>query len=325
VKRARFGVLVALLVGCGGPTPSIPAVKPSTPAVSPSTRMAGPSASIAPTAIATTAAPSPPSPSAPPPAVVSVEAVTEVTYTGDVTAFTVRSTAGPPPIALSISEVTVDFGDGSVATAKGSCTASAPPLEVGHVFRSAGNHTVRAGSARLCDGESAEVAEDARILVLPAPPPSTRDWRTCTTFQLQMSGIGTGAGLGHIGVLLRLRNVSSTGCVLAGYPGIQLVSPTGAILQTVVNHPAEGDYLFPGIPAHAVALAPGGYAAFDLGYEDNPSGSGPYDLECPAARWVRIVLPHTGQFGTAEFPLAPCEGRVAVSPIFPGSQWISFQ
>ena len=72
----------------------------------------------------------------------------------------------------------------------------------------------------------------------------------------------------------------------------------------------------------------GGYAAFNLGYGDNPFGPGtnePYELACPSARWVRIVLPNTNQFGTASFAMAPCEGRMNVSAIFPGADWVSFQ
>jgi hypothetical protein len=143
-----------------------------------------------------------------------------------------------------------------------------------------------------------------------------------------MAGIDKGAGLGNVGALFRLKNTSSAGCTLVGYPGIRLVSPTGADLDTDVHDAVDGDYLFPPIVPHLVALEPGGYAAFNLGYADNPSGPGtnePYDLACPTARWVRIVLPKTNQFGTASFAMAPCEGRVNVSAIFPGADWVSFQ
>ena len=143
-----------------------------------------------------------------------------------------------------------------------------------------------------------------------------------------MTAVGVGAGLGHIGLVARLKNRSGTGCILDGYPGIRLIGRDGALLRTVVTHANAGDYLFPGIASHRIALPPGAFAAFDLGYEDNPGGPAadlPYDVACPPASKIRVTLPVTGEYGTASIELAPCEGVVNVSPIFLGSEWIGYQ
>jgi len=142
-----------------------------------------------------------------------------------------------------------------------------------------------------------------------------------------MTGTNLGAGLGNVAMLFRLRNASNDGCRLDGYPQIQLVSETGAFLPTTETHAVDGDYSFPAIPAGPVALGPGDTASFELGYGDNPSGAAislPYDVACPTAQRVRIILPGTHQLGTAVVPLAPCEGRINVSPIFPGPDRVEF-
>jgi hypothetical protein len=142
-----------------------------------------------------------------------------------------------------------------------------------------------------------------------------------------MTGGWTGAGLGNVATLIRLTNISNVGCSLTGYPSLQLVSPSGSMLPTQVRLATDGDYMFPSIAVGRVALSPGGVAAFEVGYGDNPSGAAadePYAVACPVARWVRVILPQVQQYGTAKMPLAPCGGRVNVSPIFPGADHIDF-
>jgi hypothetical protein len=261
-------------------------------------------------------------------AVAYIDSDLEVLFSGDGVAFTLGAWAGSPANDVPISAATVDFGDGTTAAVAGSCSAGASPHKITHVYQASGQYAARVTSAQLCQpGSGLDVSATRPLLVLSSAPPSTRAWPTCTTFQLQMTGIDKGAGLGNVGALFRLKNTSSAGCTLVGYPGIRLVSPTGAILHSDVHDAVNGDYLFPPIVPHLVALEPGGYAAFNLGYGDNPFGPAnePYDVACPTARWVRIVLPKTNQFGTASFAMAPCEGRMNVSAIFPGADWVSFQ
>jgi hypothetical protein len=142
-----------------------------------------------------------------------------------------------------------------------------------------------------------------------------------------MSGFELGAGLGNVAALFRLRNVSSDGCVLSGYPGIQLMARTGAELPTTVRNAVTGAYMFPAVRPQRVALGPGDTGSFELAYSDNPFGGGenlPYDVACPSTHWVRIILPGTRQFGSAEVSIAPCEGLVIPSPIYPGVDRLQF-
>lgn len=80
-------------------------------------------------------------------------------------------------------------------------------------------------------------------------------------------------------------------------------------------------------PPHRVALTPGAYASFELGWEDIPSGAGnsePYNVACPSSAWVRVILPGSDQFGTAALPMGACGGHVEVSPLLPGSSGLRF-
>jgi Protein of unknown function (DUF4232) len=319
---AAFPALVIAFVRCAGPTPPTPSGTLLTPHLTPS-----------PSSSATRLPTAPPVSVARPSPLLSaaayIDSDLEVLFSGDRVAFTVGAWAGSPASDVPVSGATVDFGDGTTAARVRSCSAGSSLQKMTHVYEASGQYVARVTSAQLCEfGRGLDVDATRPLLVLPSAPPSTRAWPTCTTFQLHMIGIEMGAGLGNVGALFRLKNTSSAGCTLVGYPGIRLVSQTGAILPSDVHDAVDGDYLFPPIVPHLVALEPGGYAAFNLGYGDNPFGPGtnePYDVACPAARWVRIVLPNTDQFGTASFAMAPCEGRMNVSAIFPGADWVSFQ
>ena len=323
MKRGQILVTMAVvLIGCGGPPPPTQSISPPTEKITPS---ASSNATTVPTSSPlSTARPSPQLSAA-----AYIDSDLEVLFSGDRAAFTLGAWAGSPAGDPPISEATVDFGDGTTAVVAGSCSEGAPPQMITHVYQARGQYAARVTSAQLCEpGRGLDLSATRPLLVLPSAPQSTRAWPTCTTFQLHMTGIDKGAGLGNVGALFRLKNTSAAGCTVVGYPGIRLVSPSGAILHSDVHDAVDGDYLFPPIVPHLVALEPGGYAAFNLGYGDNPFGPGtnePYDIACPRARWVRIVLPKTNQFGTASFATAPCEGRVNVSAIFPGADWVSFQ
>lgn len=232
--------------------------------------------------------------------------------------------------ALGIARATIDFGDaGPSLEVTGPCSAVPEPMNIEHTYPASGKDTASVVSAILCAPTSSiDRSEGATVLVLPSATAAQARWPTCSTFQLHMSGGGEGAGLGHAAVLMSLRNVSSRGCTLTGYPGLQLVSPAGVLLPTAWHEATVGDYMFPAISPHLVAIAPGGYASFLVGLLDNPSGPNanvPYDVACPLVRWVRVVLPGTNEYGTAEISMAPCDGWVNVSAMYPGAGRITFQ
>jgi hypothetical protein len=253
-----------------------------------------------------------------------------VVFAGDVAATTIGAfNETLPGQEVEVASATVDFGDGHTASASQTCGGT-PMTYLGfhHVF-AAGEYSVRIAGAGLCDPMwGVDLNALRRLRVLPVASSATVAWPACTTFQLRMTLANIGAAAGSVGALVRLQNVSANGCNLDGYPSLELIAPDGHLLPTHVSDAVTGGMLFPAIPVHRVALAPGATAAFALGYSDNPFGpdpNEPYEIACPTARWVRVILPAVGEFGTASGPIAPCEGEIGVSPLFPGQDWIRFQ
>ena len=297
----------------------------------PESSVPGATASITPAAPSPTAVIAAASPG--PVAGVTVFPEVPVVYAGEtatlsVLASGVAAKTAPNGHPLIVSHVALDFGDGTTGSIDPDCQSAPWISTVHHVYTAAGRYQVAVLSATLCEpGWQLNLDTSERIRVLPAATPESTDWPACTTYQLRMTGTGLGGSLGNAGALFRLQNVSTTGCTLVGYPGLQLVGPSRALLPTHVHDASEGDYLFPTIAVGSVSLAPREFAAFQMGYGDNPSGSAanePHDVACPIAHWVRIILPQVHQYGTAEVSVSPCEGVVNVSPIFPGRDWIGF-
>lgn len=271
-------------------------------------------------------------PSPAPVADVVISPAIEVVYTDSqvtmwVSAFIAGGKAGPSG-PLAIASATLVFGDGTTTAVSQDCAAPALRLKVDHVYTTAATYALLVSSAELCDpGWQLYLDTGEGIQALAAAAPGTAAWPICTTGQLRMTDGGGGSGLGNVVTLIRLTNVSRSGCNLTGYPDVRLVSATGSLLPTHVRHATDGDYMFPSIAVGRVALAPGDVAAFEIGYGDNPFGpdvDAPYDVACPPARWTRVILPMTHQYGTAAARMAPCEGLVNVSPIYPGPERIQF-
>jgi hypothetical protein len=256
----------------------------------------------------------------------------QVPFTGDAVIMTVQASAGPgAPRWLRLARVTIGFGDGTSGSAGQSCAGGPPPargLSLAHRYGRPGLLTARVTSASVCGqaGQPDLAGVSAALRVLPSAPPASASWPACTGAGAVLAARGTGAGLGHVGVLFTVHNASARGCALSGYPGLRLLGRRGP-LPTTVHEAVSGTYLFPPVAPHRVALPPGGYAAFELEYEDNPSGpqaSEPYAEACPAAIQAGVTLPGTAAAGVVPVAIAPCEGDVWVSAVFPGRQWINF-
>ncbi len=272
-----------------------------------------------------------------PAAVVSLQSSAPVPFTGDTVTLTVQAApASGSAQWLRLATATVALGDGTAATVTGRCAGgSLPPasagLQVRHVYRKAGVVSPRVTEATLC-GQTGAAARpglagaSASLRVLPAAPPASASWPQCSKAQIAITATGTGAGLGHIGVLFTLRNTSSASCRLYGYPGLQLLGGGGRALPTTVTRAVHGAYLFPAVVPHSVALPAGAAGSFDLQYEDNPAGaaaSEPYATACPAAIQVEVTLPNAYEHAVVPASMAPCEGQVLVSPVVPGAQWLA--
>ena len=316
VRSTTLPALVALLAAACGTT--LPPAAPS-----PST---APPTSVAPTAQVS------PSPSPKPTGLPTYTADASISaggvfFSSEDDAFQLY--AESHGMAVSIAEATIDFGDGAgTAAATGSCGDQPSFMTVNHDYAVGGDFAVRLVSVRLCRPDYvAEIGPPIHVHVLASASAPSASWPTCSTYQLHLSSVDEGAGLGHGAVMIRLKNVSEHGCNLTGYPSIQLVSPTGHLLPTDVHQATDGDYMFPAIAVHRVALRPGATAAFAIGVTHNPTGpliDAPYDLACPPIVAIRVVLPGTRGFGTARLAEAPCNGWVNVSPVYPGAVWVEF-
>ncbi|MBO0836780.1 MAG: DUF4232 domain-containing protein [Actinobacteria bacterium] len=142
---------------------------------------------------------------------------------------------------------------------------------------------------------------------------------------MEVTAKSMGAALGHVGVLVTLRNTSSTSCRVAGYPGILLLNENGRALPTTVVRAVNGSYLIGKAVPHRVALPPGASASFDLEYSDVPVGaqaSEPPARACQTATKTMVRLPNAAGHSVVAATMAPCGGRVLVSPVVPGTQWV---
>ena len=327
-------VAAAALAACGGSHPNAT----GTPGQAGGSHPPAPTASAAAAGTTTAATPAAGPPGRAAAAAVYLETSEEVPFTGDVVTLEAQASAGAGvPRWLRLASVTISFGDGTSASVTQRCTGGhqAPAvkgLALGHSYRRAGLFTAEVTSASICGetGSPALSGVSAAVRVLPAAPAASASWPRCAAGEVRIAAQGTGAGLGHVGVLFTVHNISAAGCRLLGYPGLRLLGSGGKALPTTVHDAATGTYLYPPVAPHRVALRPGGYAAFELEYGDNPSGpqaSEPEQIACPAASQAEVTLPgaSAGSAGSVvAAPMAPCGGDVWVSPVIPGRRLVTF-
>jgi hypothetical protein len=334
VKAWRAMILVsvtaaaaAALAGCGGSHPTGAPGQASGGSHPPA-----PSASVAAAATPADATPAGGSAAA---ATLYFQTSEEVPFSGDVVTFTAQASARPGFVGLlRLASVTVSFGDGTSASVTQPCSGggqapAAKGLKVAHSYRRAGLFTADVTAASICGrtGSPDLNGVSAAVRVLPAASPASASWPRCSAGDVRIADHGTGAGLGHVGVLFTAHNVSSAGCNLMGYPALRLLASNGNPLPTTVHDASAGTYLFPAVAPDRVALRPGGYAAFELEYGDNPVGapaSEPYSTACPPASQADVTLPGASEGTVIAATMAPCGGDVWVSPVIPGRKLITF-
>lgn len=316
------------LAGCGSGQPAagssspMRAARPSvTATASPAPTPAGtPSGASGPAAVAA----------------VSLQTSEQVAFTGEPVTVTVQASASARPGSvqwLRLASATLNLGDGASATVTGRCAGSSLPaasagLQVRHTYRAPGAVSPQVTAARICgeQGQPDLSGSAASVRVLPTAPAASASWPQCGPSQITITTTGTGAGLGHIGVLFALRNSSSSDCRLTGYPGLLLLGSHDQVLPTTVVPAVNGAYLFPPVVPHWVALTPGASGSFDLQYGDNPVGAQanqPYATACPAAVHAEVTLPNAHDHIDVPVSMAPCGGQVIVSPVVPGTQWLT--
>ncbi|MFN2608832.1 MAG: DUF4232 domain-containing protein, partial [Acidimicrobiales bacterium] len=109
----------------------------------------------------------------------------------------------------------------------------------------------------------------------------------CHTSQLSATPGPTGAALGHVGLVVVLKNRSSARCRILGYPGLQRLDAARRPVPTDLRRGTSYMFVDPG-PA-IVDLAPGATASFALGWTHVPTGddTGP----CPTSPLAAVTPP----------------------------------
>ena len=131
----------------------------------------------------------------------------------------------------------------------------------------------------------------------------------CKVGDLKITQGPTQGAAGSIAGIFIFKNVSASPCTLQGYPGMQLLNAMGAAMTT---HVIRGtSVVVPSIPVTLVTLAPGIRASSLWGYSDVPTGS----ETCPASTSVEVTPPNDFMHATLASVMAPCGGRVTVSPV----------
>jgi hypothetical protein len=113
------------------------------------------------------------------------------------------------------------------------------------------------------------------------------DQGRCRSAQLAVRVGRLGVALGHIGVTIDFKNVSTATCTLYGYPGLQMLGVVGQAIPTDVLRGTA--YTVPSMPERSVTLVAHAEAAFDLGFADSTG----YGLDkCPTSARVEITPPN---------------------------------
>jgi hypothetical protein len=141
---------------------------------------------------------------------------------------------------------------------------------------------------------------------------TTTGTATCAPTDLSGSVVGSSGAAGTIEITVALKSTATTTCTLAGYPGLQLVSSTGAALPT--NVVRKGTYSFTAMAPTTVTLPSGQTAYFNVGYSDVPTAT---ETSCPTASMLEVTPPNDVDHLVISATLAPCGGgTLVVSPVF---------
>ena len=108
-----------------------------------------------------------------------------------------------------------------------------------------------------------------------------------STAALTGSVVGSNGAAGTIETTVALKSTAGTTCILGGYPGLLLLSSTGAALPTTVVR--KGTYTFTSMAPATVTLAPGQSTYFNIGYSDVPVGS---ETNCPTSASLEVTPPN---------------------------------
>jgi hypothetical protein len=139
---------------------------------------------------------------------------------------------------------------------------------------------------------------------------------TCQPSQLNITLSGTEGAAGTIELTFSLTNTSPTLCTMFGYPGMQLLSTSGASEPTTVVR--GGGLSFENVAPASVSLANGQTAYFNVGYSDVVTGN----TACTVAKQVEITPPNDTAHAVVpvSYQIQACNaGELHVSAVFASS------
>ncbi len=128
-------------------------------------------------------------------------------------------------------------------------------------------------------------------------------------------------------VRLNLVNHAKAACRLSGYPAISLLRPDGTLIGSIAIQKITATTLEAALrpagavrtgaeveerPAPEVLLAPGGEAAFEVGWTSGTL--------CDQVGMIAVAAPGTLQSFTVRHALNVCEGRILVTALSDGAQ-----
>jgi Protein of unknown function (DUF4232) len=144
---------------------------------------------------------------------------------------------------------------------------------------------------------------------------------TCQAAQLAIAQDASSGATGHIGIELRLHNVSRQPCTLKGYATVVLLDGSRRPLLTVLHWGPGGFFNF-NRPVRLVTLARGGNAYLAMGWTHIPTPG----QTCPLAPNLLILPPGAssallvamGHGGVHAYgAVDACGGQLAVSAVEP--------
>lgn len=144
-------------------------------------------------------------------------------------------------------------------------------------------------------------------------PPTTAGTPTCQAAGLRIVLAGSQAAAGTEELTFSLTSTASAACEMVGYPGLVLVSTSGAHLPTTVVR--GGTLPFENVAPSPVLLAHGETAYFNVGFSVVQSGS----TSCTDAQNVEVTPPTGTGSATVRVPVgvhACDDGTLHVSAVF---------
>jgi hypothetical protein len=138
---------------------------------------------------------------------------------------------------------------------------------------------------------------------------------TCQASDLAIAPDFSSGATGHIGIELRLHNISTRPCTMKGYATVVLLDGSRLPLLTVLRWGPGGFFNF-NRPVRLVTLVPGGNAYMAMGWAHIPSPG----QTCPPAPNLLVLTPRASSAVLVSMGrgyVDACGGQIAVSAVEP--------